>query len=173
VTKLRGAEVEVDVRRTTQIVVVASLVALAALVIALFAVDANKSSQIAALKDHGLPVDAVVARCVPQMSGSGSSVGGYDCTVAFKMQGTSRREVLLGTNRDLSGDTVQALVNPDDPRDVYPKSVVRATHRTWTAFMLPIILLVVLVGLSGLAITKVRSRRPRSVVSSSSYPSSP
>jgi hypothetical protein len=162
VTTLRGATVEVDVRRTTQIVVVASLAILAVLVVVLFVSDATKSSQIFALQDHGVQVDVTVTQCKPQLSGSGSSVGGYTCFGRFDLHSVTYREQILGVTSDYApGRTIAAIADPRNPANVYPAQVVRTTHRSWTTFLIPIVLSVVLVALSSIAVMRVAAGRRR------------
>jgi hypothetical protein len=160
VTNLRGATVEVDVHRTTQIVVAASLVILATLAAVLFVADADKSAQIYTLQDHGVKVDLVVTQCKPQLSGSGSSVGGYSCVGTFELHSKTYHEQLLGTTDDFAlGRSIPAIVDPDDPGNVYPAQVVRTTHRTWTAFAIPIVLSILWAALSVSALIRVMGRR--------------
>ena len=87
VTTLRGASVNVDIRRVTHLVVGACLMALAAAVIILFVAGVQKNAQITRLHKQGVAVKVTVSGCIGLMGGSGSNIAGYDCTGAFTLAG--------------------------------------------------------------------------------------
>jgi len=87
VTTLRGAAVDVDARRVARVLVGACLLALAALSATFFVVGASKNAQITDLREHGVPVEVTVTRCLGLLGGSGSNDAGYACRGSFTIGG--------------------------------------------------------------------------------------
>jgi predicted histidine transporter YuiF (NhaC family) len=155
---LRGPAVQVDARRAARVVVVAVLVGLCVLTVALFVAAVNKDSAIVRLQQHGVPVEVTVTSCLGNLGGSGSNAASYTCSGTFSLDGHHQTDVIDGTTTfHRSGSTIAAVTDPSDPADLATATTVATTHRSGSAYVVPIILAVVLVLLIALVVW----RRPR------------
>jgi len=154
---LRGPAVQVDARRAARVVVVAVLVGLCVLTVALFVAAVNKDSAIVRLQQHGVPVEVTVTSCLGNLGGSGSNAASYTCSGTFSLD-DHQTDVIDGTTTfHRSGSTIAAVTDPSDPADLATATTVATTHRSGSAYVVPIILAVVLVLLIALVVW----RRPR------------
>ena len=70
-TTLRGAGVDVDVRRVAQVVIGVSPGGAGVIGVGLFVAGAQKNAQVNSLHQQGVPVEATVSGCIGLMGGSG------------------------------------------------------------------------------------------------------
>jgi hypothetical protein len=158
-TNLRGAGVDVDIRRVGQVVIGICLVGVAVLGVILLVAGFHKNAQITSLRQSGVPVEIKVTGCMGLLGGSGSNAAGYDCRGTFTLDGQSYTENLPGNSLQVPGTTLRGISVPGDPALVSTPSVVAAEHPSWTVFVLPVILLVLVAAiLGGLFIRRRRVR---------------
>ncbi len=156
---LRGAAVQINRRRAGRIAVGICLVALAALVVALFLAGLHKNSQINQLRNRGVPVSVTVTGCLAQVSGSGSNVAGYMCTGTLTLEGHHYREIIGGTTSfHPTGGTVRAVVVPGDPSLLSTARAVSSERASLNVFIVPTILLIIVLLLVGLLVWRWRVR---------------
>lgn len=159
VMTLRGAGVVTDVRLVGRIAVGLFLVCLAALVVVLYAGGLNKNAQIARLHREGVPVLVTSTGCTGLLGGSGSNPVGYACRGAFTVAGHRYNESIPGNTLYPPGSTLRALTVPADPALVTPVRLAAAEHTSATVFVVPAVLLVLLIALSGLVLGSRRHHR--------------
>jgi hypothetical protein len=156
VTTLRGAGVDVDARRVGRVVVGLCLVALALVTIVLFVAGARKNAQITRLRQHGVPVQVTVSRCLGQMGGSGSDPAGYACRGSFSIGGHRYSEAIPGNTNHAPGTTVQAVTVSGDPTLLSTVGSVATERASWRVFVLPTSLLLLLALLVGALVLRRR-----------------
>jgi len=161
VSTLRGAGVEVDVRKIGRVVVGACLATLAVLAVVLFAVGANKNAQITSLHRHGVKVRVTVAKCMGLLGGSGSNAAGYACKGTFTLDGQRYEEPIPGNTLYPPGAGIRAVAVPGNPPLLSTARAVAREQASWRVFILPTFLLVVLALLVGTLALR-RRRRPGS-----------
>jgi len=149
VATLRGAGVDVDVRRAGRVIVGVALVALAVLAVVLFVAGAQKNAHITDLRQHGVPVDVTVTRCTGLLGGSGSNPVGYACRGTFAYGGHRYDVAIPGDTLYASGARLAAVTVPGDTGLFSTAATVAAEHASWKVFLLPAVLLGVLVVLVG------------------------
>jgi hypothetical protein len=158
-TNLRGAGVDVDVRRLGQVFVGLFLVALIALTVVFAIVGINKNAQINRLRQHGVSVQVTVTGCLGLLGGSGSNAAGYACRGTFVFGAHRYHEAIPGDSLYPSGTMIRAVIDPNDPALLDTPGTVAAAHASWRVFLLPIIFAVAALGTATLSI---RSRRQNS-----------
>jgi hypothetical protein len=158
-TRLRGAGVEVDVRRAGRVVLGICLVGLLVLVVVLFVAGANKNAQINQLRNHGVAVNVTVTGCLGLLGGSGSNPAGYACTGTFTLDGHRYRESVPGNVLRPPGTKVAAVAVPGDPPLLDTHHAVANEHASLGVFAVPTILLVVLLLLIGALVLRRRGAR--------------
>jgi len=158
VSTLRGATVQVDVRKAAQVALGLVLVTLAVLVVVFVVVGIDKNRQINQLRQHGVPVTFTVSNCQGLLGGSGSNGAGYACRGAYQLGGRAYDEPLPGTALFAPGAAVRAVAVPGDPGLVSPVSIVDNEHASWEVFIMPGALFVLLV-LVGVAVVLAKRRR--------------
>jgi hypothetical protein len=168
VATLRGAQVEVDSRRTARGLVAACVVALAAVTVVLFAAAVHKNDQITSLRRHGVPIEVTVSRCLGVLSGSGSNAAGYSCRGTFVLHGQRYSATIPGNTLLAPGTTVRMVTVGSDPGLIATIHQAESEHTSRGVFILPAVFLVVLAAL--VAAIAVRSRRDPETVSSVSTP---
>jgi hypothetical protein len=171
-TKLRGAGVDIDVRRVGRVVVGLSVVTLAALVVIFSIAGVNNNSQINRLHHDGVPVTVTVTKCLGLIGGSGSNGAGYSCSGAFTLDGHRYTEGIPGIGFHALGSSVRAVVVPGDPALLSPVSILATEHASWRVFILPGVLLIALVLLIG-AILSWRRRHESAPLSPDHQPDPP
>ncbi len=158
VANLRGPAVEVDVGRAARVAVGLALVALAVVAGVLLVAGYQKNSQIQSLRAHGVPVELTVTRCLGLMGGSGSNQAGFDCSGTYTVGGRQYTEDIPGNTLHAPGTTVRGLIVPGDPALFSTPATVDAEHASWTVYLVPAVLLVVLAGLVALVVVRTRHR---------------
>ena len=156
---LRGAGVDVDVRRVGRVLAGLCLLALAVLVFVLFIAGAQKNAQITRLHQHGVAVEVTVSSCIGLMGGSGSNIAGYSCRGTFTAGGHLYNDAIPGNTLYRPGARLAAITASGDPGLLSTPRALAAEHASWRVFILPTILLVVLV----LLVAAVVLRRRRSL----------
>lgn len=156
---LRGAPVEVDVRRLSRVLVGVCLGALAASAVALAVAGAHRNAQITRLHQDGVRVEAKVSGCMGLLGGSGSNAAGYQCRGTFTLDGHSYNEAIPGMTFHAPGSRLGVVAVPGDPALMAPVGAVAGEHASWRVFVLPAALSAVFgLFVGGLLL---RSRRAR------------
>ena len=156
-TVLRGAGVDVDVRRAARVAARIGVAALLVTAIALFWAGAARNAQITALRTQGAPVTVTVTGCQGLMGGSGSNLVGYTCTGSFELGGRHYVETLPGNAAYAPGAQV-ALVTPrSDPGVLADPASVTGQRATLSVFALPAVLLTVSIAIVGVALGRRRN----------------
>jgi hypothetical protein len=168
VTTLRGAHVEVDSRRVARGLIGASVLALAAVTVVLFAAGVHKNAQITSLRRHGVPIDVTVIKCLGVLGGSGSNAAGYSCRGTFVLNGKRYTHTIPGDTLLAPGTIVRLVTVESDPGLIATVNQVESDRTSRGVFILPTVLVVVLAALAAAII--VRSRRSSETVSSASTP---
>jgi hypothetical protein len=153
---LRGAVVSADTQRVVRGIVVVLLAALAAVVALLYAAGAQRNSQIQALRDNGVGVRVTVTGCSGLMGGSGSNLAGYSCKGTLTLDGRRYEASIPGDALRERGTTMQAVADRLDPTLISTPRLLAAEHASWTVFVLPTALLVVLLGACAAFVTRTR-----------------
>ncbi len=156
-TTLRGAGVDVDVRRVGRAAIGLCLVTLAVVAAILFVVGAHKNAQITRLRQDGVPVTVTVTGCLGLLGGSGSNGAGYACKGRFALDGHRYLESLPGNALHPVGAKVRAVAVAGDPPLLSTRQQVETERASWTVFIVPSVLLLVLAAI--VAALVVRSRR--------------
>ncbi len=158
VTTLRGATVNVDVRRAGHVVAAVCLIALAVTGGVLLFAGVRNNDQIDNLRHHGVPVAVTVDSCLGLMGGTGAQVAGYSCTGTYALDGTQYRQSIPGLAFHAPGSTLPGIAVPGDPRLLTTPDQLARQHASWRVFVIPgLLLLFVVVMLAGLLMR--RSRR--------------
>ncbi len=158
VTTLRGAGVDVNVRRIVPYLIGAGLVALVVSIVALTVAGVEKNDQVNQLRHHGVVVEATVAGCIGLMGGSGSNLAGYSCRASFTLDGHRYDESLAGNPTPVTGAKFRAVTVPGDPALLATVAAVAGEQASWRVFILPGVLLIVL-ALTTAALLLHRGRR--------------
>ena len=161
ISTLRGAGVEVDIRRVGRVLGVLCLVALAALVIVLFLAGVHKNAEITRLHDDGVPVEVTISGCIGLLGGSGSNAAGYQCRGSFTLDGHRYNEPIPGSTLYPPGSKVRGVAVPGDPALVAKAGSVKAEQPSPKVFLFPTILLVALVLIVGALLLRRRQVRHR------------
>jgi hypothetical protein len=144
-TTLRGSSVgNVDARRVGHVLLAAALVTLAVLVVVFSLAGAHRNDQISKLHSQGVKVEMTVTRCAVLLGGSGSNDAGHACRGAFTLDGHRYTEAIPGSAPYTAGQSLRIVVVPGDPALLSPVQVVAHEHSSWTVFVLPGILFIVL-----------------------------
>jgi hypothetical protein len=154
VTTLRGAQVDVDMRRAGRVVVLGCLVALVAAAAILIVAGIHSNSQITALRQHGVPVSATVTGCTGLMGGTGAQSAGYSCTATYTLDGTQHRQAVPGLAFHARGDTLAGVAVPGDPKLFSTPAHIAAQHASWRVFVVPGVLLAVAFVVGGLSLRR-------------------
>ena len=147
---MRGASVDVDVRRAGIAVIALCVLALAATVVVLYVAGFQKNAQITRLREHGVDVEVMVSGCIGLMGGSGSNLAGYDCKGTFTP----------GTAAHAPGSRLRAVTVAEDPALLSTPGVIATERASWHVYLLPSILLVVLVLVLTVLILRRAGSRP-------------
>lgn len=158
VARLRGADVRVDARKAGWVALILALCILLVLAVVFTVAGARKNNQIQELKDHAVPVDAVVTSCVGLLGGSGSNFVGYACTGTYRVANRRYTEQLPGSAPHARGDVVHIVVAPSDPALVSTRALVASEHASWRVFILPGVLFLVVL-LTATALLVIRRKR--------------
>jgi hypothetical protein len=155
----RGGTVNVDVRKAGRVVMAVCLVALTVLGVVLLIAAVNNNSQISNLKDNGVPVAVKVTGCLGLIGGTGQSAAGFSCTGTYTLDGTQYHQNIPGLTFHPPGTTIRGVVVPSNPKLLSTPDQLARQQASWTAFIIPgLLLLVVVVVLVAVFLR----RRPRS-----------
>lgn len=121
----------------------------------------RKNQQIQELRTEAVAIDATVTSCVGLLGGSGSNFVGYSCTGAYTVGGRRYSQLLPGTAPLARGSIVHAVVVPSDPALISTAAVVSSEHTSWTVFILPAVLFIVVLLIATGLVVIVRPRRTR------------
>ena len=146
VTTLRGATVNVDIRRAGQVVVAFCLVALAATGSILLVAGVKNNDQINNLRHNGVPVTVTVDHCLGLMGGTGAQGAGYSCTGSYTLGGRVYHQAIPGLAFHAPGSNVQGVAVPSDPRLLSTPDQLARRHVSWKVFIIPGLLLVIVVA---------------------------
>jgi len=160
VAALRGAGVDVDVRRAGQVVGGLCLLALAATALLLFVAGVQKNAQITRLHQQGVALEVKVSGCIGLMGGSGSDPAGYQCKATFMLDGRRYDDVIPGNAFYMPGTSLRAIVVPGDPALLSTPRALATEHPSSRVFLLPATLLILLgLVVAALALKRGSSRR--------------
>jgi hypothetical protein len=154
VATLRGATVDVDVRRTGRVVVAVVLIALAVTGIILLIAGIRSNSQADALRQRGVPVTVTVTHCLELMGGTGAQGAGYSCTGTYDVDGRQYRQEIPGLSFHAVGSSVDGVADPGDPKLLSTPDQLAHQHASWRVFILPGILLLVAVVATGFLVVR-------------------
>ena len=165
VTTLRGATVDVDIRRAGQVVVAVGLAALAVTGIVLLIAGIQNNSQVNDLRQHGIPVTVTVTGCRGLIGGTGAQVAGYSCTGTYSVNGTQYRQSIPGLAFHAPGSTIRGVAVPGDPKLLSTPDQLGHQHASWRVFIIPGLLLFVVVAVGALLVRRrsTASRRTGTV----------
>ena len=157
-TTLRGSSVgKVDTRRVGRVLLVLGLVTLAVLVVVFSVAGAHRNSQVSSLRNQGVTAEMTVTACAVLIGGSGSTPAGDACRGTFTLGGHRYSEAIPGSAEYTTGQSLRIRVVPGDPALLSPAQIVRTERSSWTVFVLPAILfLVLLLVLIGLVVERRR-----------------
>ena len=156
---LRGASVDVDVRRIGRVLSIVAVVGLGITVIALYVAAFQRNSQITELRDHGVPVQVTVTSCIGLMGGTGQNAAGDVCSGTYTVAGHRYNVVLPGTDLQQRGAVIAGVVAANDPTVFSTKVIVAGERPSPRVYLLPTILLVIEVVLIVLVVRSWRTRR--------------
>ncbi len=159
VASLRGAGVDVDLRRVGRVAAALLLLALAMLAVGLLVSGARKNAQIDALRAHGVPVEVVTTTCLGLMGGSGSNAAGRACDGTFTLGGQHYTVAIPGNGSHAPGETVRLVADSANPSLVSTYALLASEHSSWRVFIAPVCLFAVL-ALGGGALWFRRRSRP-------------
>jgi hypothetical protein len=143
-TILRGNGVDIDPRRAGQWVLGVCVLALFVVAVVLLIAGIDKNSQINTLKNHGAMVNIKVIDCQGLLGGSGSNPAGYACKGSYAFQGRQYVQEIPGTSLLSTGSTVRGVIAPNDPRLLSTPSEVASQQASWTVYIAPVVLFLLL-----------------------------
>jgi hypothetical protein len=172
VAMLRGARIEVDAGRVGRVLGGAVVAALAVLAAVFFFVGAHKNAQIAELRQHGVPVEVTVTKCLGLMGGSGSNGAGYACSGTFRLAGHLFDESVPGDVNYGPGTRISAVAAANGSGLFAPVDVLASERTSWTVYILPGVLALAFIVLAGAWMLRRQQLRHKrsSFVSSVSRP---
>jgi hypothetical protein len=145
VTTLRGAQVNVDMRRAGRVVLGGCLVALVAAGAILLVAGIHSNGQITELRQHGVPVTATVTGCAGLMGGTGAQSAGYSCTATYTLDGAKYHQAIPGLAFHATGTKLAGVAVPGDPKLFSTPGQAAARRASWRVLIIPGLLLVVAV----------------------------
>jgi hypothetical protein len=155
VAMLRGAPVEVNTRKVTQFVSALLIIALATLSVTFFVSGAHRNEDVSNLQRHGTLVSVTTTTCTGELGGSGSNLADYRCEGTFTLNGRHFEDTIPGHTLRTTGSTAMFVVAKNNPGLLATSHDVRSEKSSWTVYILPFVLLVVLIAL----VTFLASRR--------------
>ncbi len=159
VSTLRGASVDIDVRRAGRAVAGLCLAALAATAVLLFVAGLQKNAQITRLHQQGVAMDVKVSVCMGLLGGSGTNSAGYRCKATFMLDGRRYEDALPGYGLYAPGATLRAIVVPGDPSLLSTPRALAGEHSSLRVFLVPAALLVIVALLVAAMAVKRGTRR--------------
>lgn len=161
-TYTRGATgIIVSPRRVAWVGTAAGVSVLAFLVVLLIVSAVGELSRASSLRHVGVPVLATVTGCVGRASGTGITTVGYTCRAAFTLAGHRHEAVIGGSSALLApGEIVRAVADPNDPSVLAAARSVAGSTSSWTVFIAPAALLLMLGGVVAVAARRLRPTTP-------------
>ncbi len=156
---LRGASVDVDVRRIGRVLSIVAVVGLGITVIALYVAAFQRNSQITELRNHGMPVEVTVTSCLGLMGGTGQNSAGDVCSGTYVVDGHRYNVVLPGTDLQQRGSVLAGVVAANDPTVFSTKVIVAGERPSPRVYLLPTVLLAIELVLIVLVVRSLRTRR--------------
>jgi hypothetical protein len=155
-TTLRGSSVgKVDTRRVGRVLLVVTLLTLLVLVVAFSVAGAHRNDQVSSLHNQGVPAVMTVTKCQVLIGGSGSTPAGDACRGIFTLEGHRYTEPIPGSKVYIEGKTLSIVVVRGDPALLLPQKILQTEHSSWTVYVLPgILFIVLLLTLGGLAVVR-------------------
>jgi hypothetical protein len=154
--------VKVDAARLVRGLAVAGLLLLVVVAIALTVGAASQNTRLDKLRNHGVPVQAQVTGCLGISSGIGMAIEYWECRGTYTLGGHRYTEVIGGSRTHLAdGQTLAAIAVPGDPTLLSTVASVARKSSSWTPYVTPIILgvIVVVVTLGWVGWSKRHRRR--------------
>jgi hypothetical protein len=158
-TRLRGASVDVDVRRAGHVVLAVCLAAVLVTAVILLVAGIDKNDQITSLRQDGVPVAVRVTACTGLLGGSGSNAAGYACSGTYTVAGRHYEEPIPGRGLLATGSVVRGITVPADPNLLSTPTAVAGERTSWRVFIVPVILFGV-VALVAVVLLVRRRRKP-------------
>ncbi len=159
VSTLRGASVDIDVRRAGRAIGGLCLAALAATAVLLFVAGLQKNAQITRLHQQGVAMDVKVSVCMGLLGGSGTNSAGYRCKATFMLDGRRYEDAIPGYGLYAPGATLRAIVVPGDPSLLSTPRALAGERSSWRVFLVPATLLVIVALLVAAMAVKRGTRR--------------
>ncbi len=153
-----GGGVRLDGRRVAGYLLAFLLLILAVLTVLFTLIGAHNNSRATSLQRRGVPVQVVVTGCVALASGTGITQAGFTCRGSYTLAGRHYNEPIGGTAQFLAvGQQVSGVAVSDEPAVLYTATSARTTHPTWTVYVTPAVLFVLLVAVE---LIRRRVRKP-------------
>lgn len=137
---MRGAGVDVDVRKVGRVLGIAALLALAVATVVLVISGVHHNDQATRLRRSGVPVTMTISGCQGLLGGSGSNAAGYQCAGTFRLSGHAHHELLPGSTLYPPGTHIGVVAVPGDPALVATAAAAAQEHPSWRVFIVPAIL---------------------------------
>lgn len=137
-----GGGVDLGRKRVGAVLIGLTLIILVTLALVLAVNAARQNYRIDRLHASGVPVNVTVSSCLGMASGTGITESAFQCRGSFTLGGQTYNEVINGTG-DLHapGQVLPAVTVPGDPTLLYAAASVRSMQSSWTAFVIPAVLL--------------------------------
>jgi hypothetical protein len=158
VAMLRGAPVEVDTRQVTRIVSALIVLTLAILSVTFFVSGVHRNSDISNLQKHGVLVSVTTTTCTGELGGSGSNLADYRCEGTFVLNGQRFHDTIPGHALRATGSKATFVAATNNPGFLAASRDVKSERTSWSVFILPFALLVVLIAFVAV-LTRRRARR--------------
>lgn len=136
------ASAKVDAPLAVRVIVGICLVSLAVAAASLFVAGADKNAQINELREHGVPVQITVSRCIALLGGSGSNGAGYACIGTYTASGHRYVEPIPGDTLHAPGAKLAGIASPNVPGLVSTAADVALERANFRVFVLPTALVV-------------------------------
>lgn len=155
-----GGGVQLSPRRAADILVGALIAVLVGLAVYFAVTGAQQNSQLSALRQRGVPVQATVTGCRGISSGVGMGIEYWECRGSYALRGQSFNGVINGSRKLLDrGAEVSAIAVPGRPDLLSSVSSVRGAHGSGTEYAAAISLGAAAVLISGGWLAFKRRRR--------------
>ncbi|HLH28345.1 MAG TPA: DUF3592 domain-containing protein [Acidimicrobiales bacterium] len=152
-SRLRGAGVDVDLRRLGRLAAALLVVAVLASSVGLFVAAVRHNRQADQLRT-GVPVVGTVTRCLGLLGGSGSNSAGTSCSATYVVAGRRYTEGVPGTSARPVGSRVRLVFARGDPALVTTPDLARAERSSWQVFVLPAALLAAAAAVAALSLRR-------------------
>ncbi len=145
---IRGAGgVRVEGRRVAGYILGFGVLIFAVLTAVFTGIAIHHNSRATSLKQRGVPVQVTVTGCVGLASGTGITGTGFTCRGSYSLSGHQYNEQIGGTASLFSvGQKIAGVAVRDEPAVLYTATSARTMHSTWTVYVTPAVLLVVLLA---------------------------